>query len=217
MRLTVKTITCLAIVLSSVLYVAVVSFAEPPKETTSKVSQKEKPASTKKKKRKKIDERRVTVKVARERAKLSHNIYIAALDVMHHHYFRKDRTSVPARVMEDMFDEISRKENIKAKWITVNAKVMSIDHKPEGDFEKQAAKSIAAGKNEYERVEKGLYRRAVGISLMNRGCLGCHMGFGADDKRDRFAGLVITIPVKSEREGEAPAEPRSRNKPSSNK
>ncbi len=144
------------------------------------------------------DEKRVSVAVARERAKLAHNIYAATLDVIHHRYFREDRSTVPARAMEDMFPKIADQENIAARWIAVNAKAMSIDHRPQDDFEKQAAKAIAAGKGEHELVEQGLYRRAEGISLMNKGCLGCHLGFGASGRTKRFAGLVITIPVKTD-------------------
>jgi len=114
---------------------------------------------------------------------------------MHHHYFREDRSAIPARVMEDIFTELEERENIKAGWISVNAKAMSIDHEPDTDFEKQAAKTLASGQKDYERVEKGMYQRATGISLMNRGCLGCHLGFGVSGKKDRFAGLVISIPV----------------------
>ncbi|MCH9724791.1 MAG: DUF3365 domain-containing protein [Planctomycetes bacterium] len=200
MHSTKTTISCLLIVSASVFYIAAKSFAEPPTADKGKAVQDEKSVAAKTTTKKKSTEKRlVTVEVARERAKLTHNLYASTLEAMHHYYFFNDRSSVPARVMEDMFKDIDRQENIKAKWIAVNAKVMSIDHKPEGDFEKQAAKEIAAGKHEYERVEKGVYRRAVAISLNNNGCLGCHLGFGANkNKKERFAGLVLTIPVKQD-------------------
>ncbi|MFH1300907.1 MAG: hypothetical protein ABIK07_07570 [Planctomycetota bacterium] len=200
MRSTVTTILCATLVLAGVLFTAVTLFAGPPDASKSKASSEEQTVSAKQTQKKESAAKRlVTVEAARERAKLTHSLYAATLDAMHHHYFFNDRANVPARVMEDMFADIARQENIKAKWIAVNAKAMSIDHEPEGEFEKQAAKEIAAGKYEYERVEKGLYRRAVGISLMNNGCLGCHLGFGANDnKKDRFAGLVISIPVKQD-------------------
>lgn len=191
MRTTVWAVPCSAIALGSVLWVAVASFAEPPRGSKTESSTEAKSDSTKKL----DDKKRVSIEVARERAKLTHNIYSATLDVIHHRYFRDDRSSIPARVMEDVFSEIARRENIKANWIAVNAKAMSIDHRPQNDFEKQAAKAIAAGQREYELVENGVYRRAEGISLMNRGCLGCHLGFGASGTTKRFAGLVITIPV----------------------
>ncbi len=140
----------------------------------------------------------VSVEIARERAKLTHSIYASTLGVIHHRYFRDDRAVIPARAMEDVFADIAQDEGIKANWIAVNAKPMNIHHRPKDGFEKLAAKAIAAGKPEYESVENGLYRRAVGISLMNGGCLTCHLGFGKSSKIDRFAGLVITIPVNVE-------------------
>jgi hypothetical protein len=142
--------------------------------------------------------KRLSIKQAQDRAKLLHNVYSSTLDVMHHHYFREDRSAIPARVMVDIFAELEEKESIKAGWISVNAKPMSIDHKPADEFEKQAAKVLATGKEEYELIENGVYRRAGAISLMNRGCLGCHLGFGVSAKKDRFAGLVITIPILEE-------------------
>ncbi|QDV51276.1 c-type heme family protein [Gimesia fumaroli] len=192
---------CSAIAGVSILSIAVAVFAGPPEVEKSQSRPKvKKPAPVTKKEEKRTKVKRlVTVAEARQRAKLTHNIYATTLDAMHHHYFFHDRANVPARVMEDMFADIAQQENIKAKWIAVNAKAMSIDHEPEGEFEKQAAKEISAGKHEYERVEKGVYRRAVAISLMNNGCLGCHLGFSANkNKRDRFAGLVISIPVKQD-------------------
>jgi len=200
MRSSMISISCITVALVSVLYLAAISFAEPPRVEKGKVKQDEKSEATKATKKKKTNEQRlVTVKEARERAKLAHNIYATTLEAMHHYYFFNDRSSVPARVMEDMFKDIEQQENIKAKWIAVNAKAMSIDHKPEGEFEVQAAKEIGAGKLEYERVEKGVYRRAVSISLNNNGCLGCHLGFSANkNKKERFAGLILSIPVKQE-------------------
>ncbi len=142
-------------------------------------------------------ERRILLEAVRERAKLVHNIYATTLDVIHHRYFRGDRTAIPARSLEDVFSVIAKEENSEANWIAVNTKAMSINHRPKGEFEKQAATRIAAGDEAYESVEGGVYRRAQGISLMNKGCLGCHLGFGAaDSKVKRFAGLVIEIPVE---------------------
>lgn len=181
MRSTAWTVSGAIMALVCVTCLVMTSFAAPPGDA-----------------KKAAEPPRVSVETARERAKLTHNIYSATLDVVHHHYFRGERASVPARAMEDVFKVIAKEEHISAKWIAVNAKAMSIDHKPEGDFEKQAVKAIVSGQNEYERVEDGVYRRAVGISLMNRGCLGCHLGFGATGQTKRFAGLVISIPVKKD-------------------
>lgn len=181
-----------AIVAVIVLWVVASLFAEPPRGSKAASITKKKSDSSKTSEKVK----RVTVETARDRAKLTHKIYSATLDVIHHRYFRADRTTVPARALEDVFAEIAQEEHIKAKWIAVNARAMSIDHKPKGDFEKRAAKLLSGDKQEYEQVENGVYRRAERISLMNRGCLGCHLGFGASGTTRRFAGLVITIPVK---------------------
>jgi len=180
------------VALAIVLCVAVAAFAEPPTDSTNETSTEEASDSTEQA----DGAKRVSVEAARERATLAHNIYAATLDTMHHRYFRSDRTTaIPARAMEDVFSEIARQENIKANWISVNTRAMSIDHRPEDGFEKDAARAIAAGDSEYEVVKDGVYRRAEGISLMNRGCLGCHLGFGTSTKTDRFAGLIISIEV----------------------
>ena len=167
------------------------SHAEPAGKTGNGLNKTDNPGISQKVEEKK----RRTIKTAREQAKLAHNIFSATLDVIHHHYFRDDRSVVPARSMEDLFSRIAHQENIQARWIAVNTRAMSIDHRPKDDFERQAAKLIAAGKRDYELVQDGVYRRAQGISLMNKGCLNCHVGFTVPGKSERFAGLVITIPL----------------------
>jgi hypothetical protein len=183
-----------AMVFTGVLAVTVALYAEPPRDAKNDVTTSAQAESTDKP----DNAKRVSVEVARRRAKLTHNICSAMLDVIHHQYFRHERSTVPAVAMEDAFLRIADQENVSARWITVNAKVMNIDHEPQDEFEQQAAKAIAAGKTEYESVEKGIYRRAQGISLMNKGCLQCHLGFGASGRIDRFAGLVIAIEVSGD-------------------
>ena len=112
----------------------------------------------------------MSVEAARDRAKLAHSLYSSTLDVLHREYFHGDRATVPARAMEDVFARMARLENLQARWIVVNAEAMNIDHKPRDDFEKQAARVIAAGERDHEQVKDGVYRRAAGISLMNKGC-----------------------------------------------
>jgi Protein of unknown function (DUF3365) len=137
----------------------------------------------------------VTVAEARERAKLMHNIYAATLDVMHHHFFKRDRSVLPARAMEDVFAEMEKQSNIKAGWISVNTKAMSIHHEPKNEFEKNAAKAITAGKEVFELVEGGFYHRAGAIPL-GAGCVSCHTGFFSKaPQTQRFAGLVISVPI----------------------
>jgi hypothetical protein len=97
--------------------------------------------------------------------------------------------------MEDVFAEVEKLSNIKAGWISVNTKAMSIQHEPKNDFEKQAAKAIAAGKGEFELVENGVYHRAGAIPL-GAGCVACHTGFfSKTPQTQRFAGLVISVPI----------------------
>lgn len=140
--------------------------------------------------------KRLTVAEARERAKLMHKIYAAMLDSMHHHFFRRERSVLPARALEDVFAEIENQTNIKAGWISVNTKAMSIQHEPKNTFEKQAAKAIAASKGEFEVVEDGYYRR-VGAIPLGSGCVNCHTGFfSKTPQTNRFAGLVISVPIK---------------------
>jgi cytochrome c553 len=139
---------------------------------------------------------RVSVALAQDRAKLMHDIYSATLDSMHHHFFRRDRAVLPARALDDVFAEVDRKRKIKSRWIAVNTPAMSLNHEPETAFEKKAAEELAAGKAEVESTENGYYLRAAPIPL-GAGCVSCHTKFGAtDDKKPRFAGLVISIPVK---------------------
>ncbi|HTN73904.1 MAG TPA: DUF3365 domain-containing protein [Pirellulaceae bacterium] len=143
-------------------------------------------------------EPRVTVAIARDRAKLMHQVYASTLEVMHDRYFHDERAIVPARALEDVFVEISKQSKIKARWISVNTKPMSLHHEPKSDFEKQAATELGAGKGEFERVEKGFYLRAAPIPLTS-GCVSCHTGFFAGPpKTPRFAGLVISVPVDEE-------------------
>lgn len=137
------------------------------------------------------------VAAARERAKLVHDIYTVTLDVMHERYFRNDRSTIPARAMEDVFAEVARTNKIDARWIGVNARTMGINHEPKDEFEKNAARAIGSGQEDFEAVENGVYRRAQGVPLAV-GCLTCHGSFGMVPKTPRFAGLVINIPVDKE-------------------
>lgn len=141
---------------------------------------------------------RVSVATARERAKLMHKIYASTLHMLHQRYFHNDTSNIPARAMEDVFSEMAEQSKVKAKWISVNTKAMSIDHEPKSEFEKRAATEIASGKDDFEVVEKGFYNRAGAIPL-TAGCIGCHTRFfSAPQKTPRFAGLVISIPVNEE-------------------
>lgn len=138
---------------------------------------------------------RMPLPLARQQAELMSAIYVSTLDVMHHRYFHGGRSIVPARAMEDIFDELQQQSDIEARWISVNLKPMSIHHKPKTDFEKRAAAEIEQGKPSVDTVEDGYYRRATAIS-MSGGCIGCHDGFfKKPNSKAKFTGLVISIPV----------------------
>lgn len=139
---------------------------------------------------------RLTVEEARDRAKLVHEIYASTLEVMHHRYFQPERAILPARAMEDIFADIKEKAQVEAQWISVNVKAMSVNHEPKTDFEKKAAAEIGEGKETVETVEGGYYRRVGAIPLKD-GCIHCHGGiFMKPSKVPKFAGLVISVPVK---------------------
>ena len=184
---------CVVFVATSTLGVGWSLCAEPPAEAAGANDGKAASAKADKK----VDARhRVSLDVARDRAAVMHDLYASTLETLHHHYFHGDRATVPARAMEDVFAEIAAKSNVEARWIAVNLKAMSLDHEPQNEFEKTAAKKIAAGEAAYDVVEDGFYRRAGAIPL-GSGCVGCHGGFFKPaSKTPRFAGLVISIPIK---------------------
>jgi len=141
---------------------------------------------------------RVPVAVARDRAKLMNDIYLTTLHVMHDRYFHADRSIVPARAMEDVFKEMERQTGSKANWISVNLKAMSINHEPKTEFEKRAAREIAAGEATVEVIEDGYFRQASAVS-MTGGCISCHAGFfNQPSKSQKYAGLIISIPIAPE-------------------
>lgn len=135
------------------------------------------------------------IAAARDRAKLLHEVYSATLDVMHHRYFRRDGPVLPAKAMEDIFEEMGVRSGTMANWIAVNTKAMSINHEPTTAFEKLAAAEISAGKESIERVTRHVYQRATMIPL-KANCVGCHTKmFSEEPKTPRFAGLVISVPL----------------------
>jgi hypothetical protein len=161
--------------------------ADPPKGPAQPPAEAAKPAGG-----------RVSVAEARDRAKLMHEIYSNTLVVTHHYYFRHEGKTLPARAMEDVFEQIEKDSGIQSRWIAVNTPAMSINHEAKSAFEKKAAEEIAEGKAAYDRVEDGYYRRAGAIPL-GAGCVGCHTKvFQTPAKTPRFAGLVISIPVTEE-------------------
>lgn len=143
-------------------------------------------------------ESRLSLASAKDRADVMHQVYSATLDVMHRHYFHANKSVLPARAMEDVFTDVAKGTQSTARWMSVNTKPMSVDHEPKTDFERQAARAIAAGKSEVTIVEDGYFRRAGAIPL-TAGCIACHTGFSNNPgTAPRYAALIISIPVRDE-------------------
>ena len=147
------------------------------------------------------EKHRVPLAVARDRAQLLHEVFADTLDVVHHHYFRREASVLPARALDDVFARIAKRSDARVRWISVNAPAMNIDHEPGTPFEKQAAKELAAGKAEYSRVEDGHFLRAAPIPL-GAGCVRCHTKFApVAVKQPLLAGLIVAIPIQNEPSG----------------
>jgi hypothetical protein len=138
-----------------------------------------------------------SVAEARQRARLLHGALHDTLQVVHARYFREDEGLViPAASLKDVFDEIEERDGIKLRWLVVDGKAMNIDHEPKDEFEKQAARALAAGDPDHEAVSEGTYRFAGPITLKAE-CLKCHLPSRSSNK-SRTAGLLISIPVEED-------------------
>ncbi|HWL07544.1 MAG TPA: DUF3365 domain-containing protein [Planctomicrobium sp.] len=132
---------------------------------------------------------------ARARARLLYETIDGALQVMHRDLFDDEKSLIiPSRSLEDVFRVLERKHHVSLRWLAVNANAMSVDHTPENDFERAAAKAITAGQTEYEAVEEGTFRY-VGMIRLGSECLKCHVPM-RKSLEDRFAGLVISMPFQ---------------------
>lgn len=148
-------------------------------------------------KKKRKDVERVSVDEARRQAKLLHTSMHAALQLMHHRYYREDAgLPIPAAVTKDVFAELADESPVTLRWLVVEGQAMNTDHLAQSEFEKQAVAALTAGQNSVEEVEDGMYRRAGPISLTSH-CLKCHVP-DRKSTRDRKAGLIVSIPVSAE-------------------
>ena len=78
----------------------------------------------------------ITVAEARGRAKLLHEAFHATLHIVHLRYYREDEGQIiPARTLESVFGELERRQQVKLRWLAVNATAMNVDHNPKGKFE----------------------------------------------------------------------------------
>lgn len=133
-----------------------------------------------------------TVEEARGRARLLHESFHGALQVMHRDFFDPDdRDRIPSATLEDVFDALARQFDVRLHWLGVNARTMDVDHEPQDQFEEDAVAALASGHGEFERVENGLYRFAGAIELHNQ-CLKCHVPMRTS-LQNRTAGLVISM------------------------
>ena len=139
---------------------------------------------------------RVSIQDARHRATLLQQVYLSTQDVLHRRYFHGGKTTVPARAMEEVFADIEQQTGSKANWISVTLEPMSIDHQPKSKFEKRASAALKSGKESFESLEDGYYRRAVSVPLSG-GCIHCHAGLVSRPPAKPVAGLVVSIPVES--------------------
>jgi hypothetical protein len=138
---------------------------------------------------------RPSVDEARERAKLLHGTLHDTLQIVHSRYYREDEgLEIPAGALKLVFQGLSERNGIELHWLAVDAQAMNIDHKPRDEFEKQAVKALASGKDEYELAERGVYRH-VGPITLGADCLKCHLP-SRSNNNSRRAGLVIEIPVE---------------------
>ncbi len=132
---------------------------------------------------------------ARSRARLLHETLHATLQIVHHEYYREDEgLKIPAATLKSVFRELAERQKVEVQWLAVDGQAMNDDHKPRNAFEKAAVEALAAGKNEFEQTEKGVYRFAGAISLTSE-CLKCHAPNRTSNKT-LTAGLVVILPLE---------------------
>lgn len=129
------------------------------------------------------------------RAQLLHETIHGTLQVMHRDFFQRDeRSRIPSASLEGVFAGLQKNWDVKISWMAVNAKAMSIDHKPSDQFERAAVKVITEGAESHESVEGGTFRYAGAITLGNS-CLKCHVP-GRTSLEDRKAAVLISMPLR---------------------
>ena len=113
---------------------------------------------------------------------------------MHRDFFDEDDAhAIPSASLEDVFSELARSHGVDVKWLNVHTDELNVDHQPADEFEKQAAKAIEQGKQQFESTSEGRYRFAGRIRLASQ-CLKCHVK-NRITTTDRSAGLLISMPI----------------------
>ncbi|YCM43976.1 DUF3365 domain-containing protein [Verrucomicrobiaceae bacterium 227] len=129
---------------------------------------------------------------AKVRAQILHDTIHATLQLVHRDFFDPlEMDLIPSATLDEVFEEIEEKWAIEIRWLGVEGKTMSVDHKPRDKFEKKAAEALAKGAKEFESMEGRTFRRAAPIVLHNA-CLKCHVP-NRTSLEDRVAGLVISM------------------------
>ena len=139
-----------------------------------------------------------TVEEARGRARLLHEVLHGVLQVVHRDFFDPDdRDRIPSGSLEEVFEVVKELRGVELRWLGVNGRTMDADHEARDRFERAAVKALATGKEEFEALEGNRFRFAGSIQLHGT-CLKCHVP-NRRSLEDRFAGLVISMPVDIQR------------------
>lgn len=134
---------------------------------------------------------------ARGRARLLHETIHGTLQLVHRDFFDpNDHDFIPSATMDEVFEDLAQSQKVEIRWLGVEGKTMNVDHKPKDDFERKAVEALKEGKEEFELVENGRFRRA-GVILLHNACLKCHVP-KRKSLEDRVAGLVISMPLQKE-------------------
>ncbi|MEZ6125615.1 MAG: DUF3365 domain-containing protein [Planctomycetaceae bacterium] len=141
---------------------------------------------------------------AQRQAILLHRTYLATLLAVHREYFHEDdRSRLPARVFEDVFQEIDQQTGGTTRWISVNTPPMNVDHLPRPGFEQQAAEALTNGQAAFEQFENSVFRRAAPVPF-SAACSKCHQSALGQRRSGRMAALVISLPVQQPQSSVSP-------------
>ena len=142
-----------------------------------------------------------SVKEARARSLLLYETLRGSLAIMHRDFFDEEAAgAIPSASMEDVFHELGATHDVRVKWLVVNTDMVNVDHEPEDEFERQAAKALARGADHYQKVEPASENggnsrfRFVGSITLRSQCLKCHVKRRTSNE-DRVAGLAISMPI----------------------
>lgn len=143
------------------------------------------------------ENRPATIAEARGRSRVLHETMHGVLQVMHRDFFREDEgLAIPSRSLEDVFKELARSYDVQLRWLAVNADAMNVDNEAKTEFERNAVKELAAGKQEFEATTGDTYRYAGAVRLASQ-CLKCHVP-RRTSTADRTAALVISMPLRGQ-------------------